>query len=139
MGFFDCTEAVLMMAPPSGHQRHRQAHQVEDRMHVGVEGLAPLVQGNVVEAFEVFLVAGVIDQNIQPAQSAVDLVDQRRCLAGVADVAPNEQRLDAGLFDQCANACRVFLLVGKKGNRDIGAFACIGKGYRSANAAYRRR
>jgi len=104
-------------------------------MHIGIERLSPVVQGDVVEGFVVALIRGVIDQDVQAPKFASDLLDERFSLGVVADVAGAQDGLLARLFYEGPNAGGILLLALKERDSHIGAFPGVGNGYCRTNTA----
>ena len=79
---------------------------------------------------------GIVDQDIDPAKGLHRAFDDGAAMGGIADIARDQQRLAARLFDQPLGFGGV-LVLGQIGNHHIGAFAGEGDGDGTADAAVR--
>src|SRR6478752_2699925 len=80
------------------HQAEGRARAQEHAGHVGVQHAEPLVQRQLVHRHRRRVHAGVVEQQVQPAEAAFDGVEQRLHAGGLAHVGGHGQGLLAARF-----------------------------------------
>ena len=103
--------------------RHGGLGQVEVGADVELEGVLPLLVGDLLEALARHLIGGVADQHVDLAELLDRLADHGPAVGGVVQVTRHQHRL-AG----------VLLLLGQVGDEHVGALAGEGDRHGTADA-----
>ena len=103
--------------------RHRRLRHVEIAVKIGLDGPVEMLVGQLLEAVDVLLEGGVVDEDVELAELVDRLLDRVLAEFGVGDVAGEQDAAAAFLLDGLLGLLRVLVLV-EIGERDVGAFAC---------------
>ena len=102
--------------------RTRGLDHVEHCEDVGLECAFELFDGDVGDVLVGMLLAGVVDQHVEPAPLVDHRLDQALAMPRVAQVASRKQSLAAFPLDRVGSHSRIVVFV-EIGDRDLGAFA----------------
>ena len=93
------------------HVRYCGLGEIEHRVNVDLEGVLPLLVGDVRDGLERRLVRRVVDENVDAAQFLHAALDNAAAMRRIADVARHKDRLASGLFDPALRLLGVLFLV----------------------------
>jgi hypothetical protein len=106
----------------------------EHRVDVGLEGALKLLLADVEDVLVGVLLAGVVDEDVEPAELVHRLGDDRVAMGFLAKVAGYRDRAAALGLDDAPGLGGVVMLA-QIGNGDVGALAREQGGDRAADAA----
>src|SRR5690606_35311653 len=108
---------------PLAEVRKRRLRQVEHREDVGAEGTLELLGRNLLDRLLRVLLARVVDEDVEAAESADRPLDERAAMRLLSDVAGDEETGAAGiLLDEPLRFLGILMLV-EIGDDDLRAFA----------------
>ena len=95
---------------------------VEIAVKIGLDGPVEMLVGQLLEAVDVLLEGGVVDEDVELAEFLDGLLDRVLAEFGVGDIAGEENAAAAFLLDSLLGLLGVLVLV-EIGERDVGALA----------------
>ncbi len=97
-----------------------RARGAEHREDVHLEGLLELIVGQVVQSLDRDLLAGIVDQDVQPAELFDRLVHDLGAERGIRQVAGESNCLATALADDARDVLGIGLFVRQVRDRDVG-------------------
>src|SRR5947199_782410 len=115
------------------HVRHGRLGHVKVAIEVGLDGAVEMLFGQILEAGDVLLERGIVDQDVELAELRDGLLYSRLAESKISDVAGDRNAAPSFSFHQALGFFGIDVLV-EIDNRHVGAFAGIKDRHRAADA-----